>query len=167
MENNQPVDPSFAGVQVDTSLVQRLENLSGLFRSQDTVPTVPARKLDEQIRIVGSVPYLYDTESGTWISLGSTSVTYPGRVNADGSASTPFPSGWSVAKTSAGHYTITHNLANSGYVVQLQVISSLAITIVNLASIGANSFDVAIYNHVSGDTWSATDTAFAFVLVRG
>ncbi len=167
MENNQPTDPIFTGTQVEIPPVPRLENLSGLFPSQDTVPTEPARKLNEQIRIVGGVPYIYDSANDAWVPLGSSGNSFAGHVNSDGSAGTPFPAGWTVSRSSAGIYVVTHNLADAGYVVQLQVIATLAITIANLSSIGSNSFEVRLYNHITGDTWSATDTAFGFVLVQG
>lgn len=161
------VDPVFTGPQIDTTSVPRLENLSGLFPSQDAVPTVPARKLNEQIRIVGGVPYIYDTANNVWIPLGSSGSSFAGRVNSGGSAGTPFPAGWTVSRSSAGIYVVTHNLGDAGYVVQLQVIATLAITIANVSSIGTNAFEARLYNHISGDTWTATDTDFSFVLVQG
>lgn len=167
METPQPIKPQYVEPGAGENPVPRLENLTGLFRTQDDIPTVPARKLDEQIRIAGGVPYLYDTVSGDWIPIGSTGVTYAGRVDSDGSANTPMPAGWTTAKTATGIYVVTHNLGSAAYGVTFAVISGLFITIANLAVIGANSFEVRFYNHITGDTWSAANTPFSFILAQG
>lgn len=142
--------------------VLRLENIFGLFPSQDAVPTQPARKVSEQIRMVAGAPYIYDPESGTWIKLGGAAI-YAGRVGSDGTAGTPFPAGWTAAKSSAGRYTVTHNLGSTDYAVTVTNISAFS-NAAAITDLSANSFEITLYENTTGATWNATDTAFMFML---
>ena len=42
---------------------------------------------------------------------------FTGKVLANGTASTPFPTGWSSAKIGTGDYDITHSLGQTNYIV--------------------------------------------------
>jgi hypothetical protein len=68
-------------------------------------------------RIHGSSVPLVSLASGGGGSRGGGS--YVGHVAFGGSAGTPFPSGWSVAHTSTGVYTITHDLGDTDYEVAI------------------------------------------------
>ncbi len=86
---------------------------------------------------------------------------FHGFVNSDGTAGTPFPSGWSSAHTATGRYTITHDLGSTGYSV---VATAQASTVKNITieSRGSDSFIVRIAN--LSDTLE--DNNFMFILCR-
>lgn len=164
---NQPHRPDFKPPELNDAQQERVENLGGLFRSQGEVPTKPARKLNEQIRIVEGVPYLYDTQTDTWISLGGPTM-YSGRVNSDGSAGTPFPPGWSITHNSTGIYQITHNL-NADYtlVCTLYTAGASRIAVLNIRAQGVNNFDIYIFEEsVTPGSWVSRDIGFEFVLIE-
>lgn len=95
-------------------------------------------------------------------SLGS--VVYGGLATTAGTA-TSLPAGWSIAGGVAGQCTITHNLGTTAYAVVATVLPQNTITIVNIDSVGANSFFIKTNNQTGSVTWTATNTQFFFVLV--
>lgn len=95
-----------------------------------------------------------DAKSGT---------AFGGLVKIDGS-STDLPPGWTSGTSSSGVYTVTHNLGTLGYGVSVSIVNSNTISIGNLTDVSANSFTVTWYNQTSAVSWTATNTAFSFVL---
>ena len=87
-------------------------------------------------------------------------VPYAGVVNSDGTAGTPFPSGWSSTKNAGGDYTITHNLGTTSYSVVITAISGGDLC--KAATISSNTFRV--FTFANGGTY--TDTKFNFLLVK-
>lgn len=72
------------------------------------------------------------------------------------------PSGWSVAHTNTGRYTVTHNLGISSYTVVAMVGSHPASDTAAIEiSKGTNSFDVLIF--FGATDW---DSAFTFTLMK-
>src|SRR5262249_39554144 len=128
--------------------VPRLEDLGGLFQTQDSVPTDPARKVYEQVRIVDGAVYLFDPKSNAWIKLEPQTV-YGGIVDPTGAAIS-LPSGWTSARSAKGNYVITHNFGTTDYSVNPTIDATadpthnIAITV--LLSKGANSFTVNTIN---------------------
>lgn len=102
---------------------------------------------------------------GTGLIFASPGGAFGGTVNANGTAGTPFPSGWSVAHTGTGAYTVTHNLGTTNYVVVITLNGSLTVSVVNLQSKLNNSFKFTWYNQTSSISWSAADTASDFILL--
>jgi hypothetical protein len=104
-----------------------------------------------------------------WLGISATAAAaqtvYPGQLNSDGSTGTPFPTGWTATRISAGVYKITHNLGTTNYSFIPTVFSTLAITICNVHDRNANDVSVTFYNQTGSTSWSATDTAFSFVLI--
>jgi hypothetical protein len=78
-----------------------------------TLTSGAATIYDHRIR-GGSIPIVSLASGG-----GSGGGCYVGHVASGGSAGTPFPSGWSVAHTSTGVYTITHDLGDTNYEVAI------------------------------------------------
>jgi len=85
-----------------------------------------------------------------------------GYVNSNGTAGTPFPSGWSVALTATGRYTVTHNLGTTNYVVLAIAADAAAVKYCTIESRSTNSFIVRIANV----TPALEDNAFMFVLFQ-
>lgn len=166
METPRPTSPEYSD-PYDTANqaapVPRIEDLDGLFQTQDTVPTTPARKLYEQIRIVNGVVYIYDTANNDWIELSPTQTspasTYGGTVTVAGAAGTPFPDSWTVSVT-GGVYTITHNLGHSNYTVVATISESSSLGYLRIDSRNDDTFVISTYD-TSG---SSTARAFGFVL---
>lgn len=165
MENPQPINPEYEapGAEQDPHAVQRVEQVFGMFPTDDMQPTAPARKLDEQIRIVGGKVYVYDTEGNDWIPLASLErMAFSGEVAADGSA-VSLPAGWSVSKTATGTYRVTHNFGTTAYsVVATPLFSSDTRMTAVVLSREANRFTINTLLTVSTDT----DNPFFFVLMR-
>ncbi len=86
---------------------------------------------------------------------------YGGAVKSDGTALTPFPTGWSVSKPAgSGTYRVTHNLnLNNKYVV---VTTPLAIVVGTTQTLDVNSFDIYFYDSASK---ANTDTNWNFILM--
>lgn len=72
-------------------------------------------------------------------------IVYSGYINSNGTAGTPFPTGWSVAHTATGKYTVTHNLGNTNYVVVGFLVNS-GFGDGQLLDRSANTFEVGYYN---------------------
>lgn len=102
------------------------------------------------------------TSNGTGaLPTFQTSVSsFGGIVNTDGTASTPFPSGWSITYNAVGSYTITHNLGTTNYVVTGSIISGGKDLLVT--GIVANSFDILTVNNSN----TAVDSKFTFILLK-
>ena len=159
MARRSPANPEYDEPRDDGTPVPRVENLFGLFRTQSAVPTGPARKLEEQIRIVSGVVYVYDQENDNWISLAppaAVAASYPGRVASDGSE-VLLPDGWSSVKHTTGSYSVTHGLGHSNFAVAAVCASE---HVISITTHGTNAFDVAVAD-LAGN---AADAAFSFVL---
>jgi len=112
--------------------------------------------------IIPSTTATYDLgENGdTFRHLFLNSVGY---VNDTGSAGSPFPTGWSVSRSSAGVYTITHNIGGSSrYVVVAIPLSSSGVYMAKIGSRSSNSFTVRI----NDDAGTLVDCDFMFILIR-
>lgn len=99
-------------------------------------------------------------------SSGSGSNVFGGLANTSGTASTPFPSGWSISGGVTGQCTITHNLGNTKYAVTATVQSSASVTLINIYNVGSNSFNVKTLNQTGATAWTATNIEFFFTLVQ-
>lgn len=141
------------------------QNLVGLIETVTTTPTNVPKTIYDQVKIYKNSTtyrlYWYDNVNNAWryAEQPAATTTYSGAVASGGTAGTPFPSGWSVAKNSTGNYTVTHNLGTSSYVV-VATIKSGGKQILN-SDISNNTFDILTYN-ASG---SAVDGAFGFILI--
>lgn len=103
----------------------------------------------------------YRDYAGAAVQLNSSaaSVTlYSGRVTSAGSASTPFPAGWSVSNTGTGDYTVTHNLGTSDYIIQMTADSAEHFVTVGTRS--SNSFTVS----TEDDAGAADNSGFYFTV---
>ena len=71
---------------------------------------------------------------------------------------------FSASSGSTGNYTITHNIGNSNYTVQLTVLraSGTGAYIAKVTAIGTNSFDVIVFN----DAGTSVDSDFMFMLIK-
>lgn len=91
-----------------------------------------------------------------------------GRVESDGTA-TDIPDGWSVSRTGAGNYTVTHNLGHTEYGVTLaydyQDDPSNNVKVIAIKDYDANSFQVNTvrYPFTAG---TDADSDFFFILVK-
>lgn len=56
--------------------------------------------------------------------IASIVAAYPGYVEDDGSAGTPFPSGWTSARITDGEYKITHNLGTTSYAMTVTPVAT-------------------------------------------
>jgi len=104
--------------------------------------------------------YVYNATAGTWNSLSFGSSAYGGYVNANGTAGTPMPSGWTTAKTGTGAYTITHNLNTTSYVV-VATAAGASFHVGAIYAINANTFDISWVTMAA----SLQDAAFTFILL--
>lgn len=111
------------------------------------------------------IPATHNTRSlgennDSWKFLFLNSVGY---VNSGGSSGSPFPTGWSCSRTSAGVYSITHNIgSSSGYVAVATALASSGATSAKIGSRSSNSFTVRIFD----DTGTLVDADFMFVVIR-
>lgn len=144
------------GEQEDRSRL--IDEVYGLIPVGSSAPTHKPRKFVEQFRIVGALLYFYNPVADTWTSLGADTV-YGGVVASNGTAGTPFPSGWTSQATATGIYVITHNLGHSNYAVVAWAYST-AVRAVNLSNKGTTAFTVTVKD--SGGTDTAN--AFEFIL---
>ena len=86
---------------------------------------------------------------------------YGGRITNGGTASVAYgPSGWTVARNSAGNTTVTHNLGTTNYSVVVTTDTQVLIGIIS--ALATNSFTV-ITSNVS---ITAVDASYQFVLAR-
>ena len=90
----------------------------------------------------------------------STQVAFVGNVNSNGTASTPFPTGWSSSRITTGIYTITHNLGSTNYAVVATAIGGNSVVHIN--SPGSTTF--GIIPESVGSTPVGQDTQFYFNL---
>lgn len=70
---------------------------------------------------------------------------YIGMVNADGTAGTPFPTGWTSTQTATGRYQIDHNLGTTDYVV-VATIAGNSFVLLTVFDRNTNDFQVRITN---------------------
>lgn len=85
-----------------------------------------------------------------------------GVVTAAGAKDTSryfFSQNWTVSKTGAGSYTITHNIGDSKYNVQVAPVNTAAFT-ANISAYNLNNFQVKTFNAAG----AATDSSFTFVV---
>ncbi len=98
----------------------------------------------------------------------SSTPIYGGFVNSDGTAGTPFPSGWtSVLGTggSAHRYTVTHNLGTANWVVVITPIATgtYQTYFSQIFAYDTNSFTVVFFDNGNND--ALVNTAFEFILL--
>jgi len=113
----------------------------------------------------GGVQLAYFDAAGnnkSYIVLDKDGLQYSaaGNVSSAGVAATKFPPGWSVAYTSTGLYTITHNLGHSNYTVLATAKDNLQ-AFAGARSVGANTFQVSV---VDQSTSNPVDCAFGFAV---
>lgn len=85
-----------------------------------------------------------------------------GKVTSAGAKSTPFLADtWAVAKNSTGNYTITHNIGDTNYVVQLTPEDSNP-RIIGVSGITSSVFVIK----TTSDAGTLTDTAFHFIVYK-
>lgn len=90
------------------------------------------------------------------------SVAGIGVVTAGGAVDTTrffFSQSWVPTKTATGSYTITHNIGDAKYAVQVSPISASAFT-ANISAFNANNFQVKTWNAAG----VATDCSFTFTV---
>ncbi len=136
-------------------------NFAGLyFNSQGITVDYSLSIIDCDFSLRPSSDASYDlgTDSNAFRNLYLDSV---GSVTSGGSASTPFPSSWSVSHPATGRYTITHNFGTTDYAVIVTTVVSVA-KIWTIESKGSNSFTVRIAN----TSFSLEDNAFDFIVIR-
>lgn len=111
--------------------------------------------------------YFYDSTDKAWLKVtAGGGAIYGGLVNANGTAGSPFPSGWSVAVGAAGVYTITHNLGNASYVVVATSVGAFGYgNIPALTSQGSNSFVITMGTIGVGGSVVPTNNPFTFILL--
>lgn len=87
---------------------------------------------------------------------------YIGSVTTAGVADNPFPTGWSVSRTSEGVYVVTHNFGDSdGYVVSPSLDDTTqGLTIVYERD--SNSFDIEI----TDGSGVYDDANFSFIVIK-
>lgn len=96
----------------------------------------------------------------TGLIFGASASTYGGKVNSDGTAGSPFPTGWTSSDLGSSYYEITHNLGITNYSVALTIYASVGFIILGAGDVAANTFRVRTF-----DTSSASsDRAFYFLL---
>lgn len=94
--------------------------------------------------------------------IGAGVAHYAGRVTSAGASTALFPSGWSVVKNSSGDYTVTHNLNDSTYGLQLTLNVAGSAGIIYSVTNDANTFRV-LCRSLAG---ALTDYGFAFILSK-
>lgn len=93
----------------------------------------------------------------------SASPVYSGSIIDNGSTAapgTPFPTGWSVSRTSAGVIKVTHNLGTTSYVV-IPTTTNGAESLADIDALATNTFTIGLYDPASG---SRVDCNSAFIL---
>ena len=99
--------------------------------------------------------------AGNSSPVGGGGSVFGGNVTSAGAAGTLFPSGWSVAHTGTGFYTITHNLGTTSYAVVTSALDN-ASAISGIRSINTNTFVITTLD----STFNPADTAFHFLLTK-
>lgn len=99
--------------------------------------------------------------SGTGISFIHQSTVYGGVVLSGGTAGTPFPTGWTVAHTGTGDYTITHNLGTTNYTFTGTLFANTG-AIITFNTQNTNTLEVLVKD-LSGNL---TDRTFSFIVVK-
>lgn len=85
-----------------------------------------------------------------------------GAVQSDGTADTPFPTGWSCSNTGTGVYLVTHNIGSAtGYVVSATIDDVTQGSIITTER-DSNSFDVEI----TDATGALSNEGFNFVVIK-
>lgn len=93
-------------------------------------------------------------------NLPSSGGVFGGKVNSDGTAGSPFPTGWTSSDLGSSYYEITHNLGTTNYSIALTIYASVGFIILGAGDVAANTFRVRTF-----DTSSASsDRAFYFLL---
>lgn len=96
------------------------------------------------------------------VNFPQPSVVGFGKVTSAGAKSTPFLSDkWTVVKNSTGNYTITHNIGDTNYVVQLTPEDSNP-RIITVSGITSSVFVIK----TTSDAGTLTDTAFHFIVYK-
>lgn len=115
-ENTPVVKAEYKDIEAPQSESVGIDDIDGLIETVTANPTKKARKFFEQFKINGTdgTVCVYDSVNGVWLCVGANTV-FTGLVTSGGSASTPFPTGWSVQKTATGAYAVTHNLGHQNY----------------------------------------------------
>jgi len=98
-------------------------------------------------------------------TTASNQTTYAGAITSSGT-STFLPSGWTVAHTTTGVYTVTHNLGNANYGIVGNSLGTFGYA--NICSPtstpGTNSFVMTVGTIGVGGSVSPTDNPFNFIL---
>jgi len=85
-----------------------------------------------------------------------------GAVTSGGAKDTSrffFSQNWTTQRIGAGVYTITHNIGDSKYAVQVSPVAATAFT-ANISSFSNDSFNISTFNAVG----AATNCAFTFIV---
>jgi hypothetical protein len=153
-ESQQPKETAFAVLPFPLDQNTRFALKQGGFILSGIVTLSSGAAMITDHRIRGaSVPIVSIVSGG-----GSGGGSYVGHVAFGGSAGTPFPSGWSVAHTSTGVYTITHDLGDTDYEVAITPYDGY-LRFIEYDK--ATSTITARFFNISG---SAADTEFGFIV---
>ena len=120
-------------------------------------PKAPGATVEERVK---ALEYKVSTHRHTGVDLTKplgVASSYGGYVTSAGAAGTPFPSGWTVAHTGAGRYTVTHNLGTTSYAV---VPTALQALLCYIASRGANSFVLDCVDPSNHNAFTDNDCMF-------
>jgi len=108
--------------------------------------------------------YIYDFIKSTWNKIKIDSPTiYHGAITYTGTAWTPLPTGWTVARRSgfaAGSYVITHSLGSTSYVVTA-ISAGQANTFISCQDRSNNSMILSSFD----DAGDFTDADIFFTLI--
>lgn len=119
---------------------------------------------------IGNVPNSFTGQAGHFLTVNSTgtalvfsnaSTIYGGVVLSGGTAGTPFPSGWSVAHTGTGDYTITHNLGTLNYTFVGTLFANTG-AIITFNSQNTNTLEVLVKDL----TGTLVDRTFSFIVAK-
>ena len=134
-----------------------IKELNGFIEMVSSAPTSKARRLWEQLKMhTNGTIYVYDNESGTWLTVQG---GFAGAFDSAGDAGSPFPTGWTVSRTGTGNYLITHNLGTTEYSVVATPLGTY--NIVQVASRNSNTFELYSVDRATGNV---SNTGMNFVL---
>lgn len=115
---------------------------------------------DSELILLGAETCHFADDIEATFALSRGIRSFCGRVSSAGVA-VSLPRGWTCSKLATGSYRVTHNLGSTAYGVSPVNDGGTAVFVLS-ATIGLNSFDVALVN----TGFAGTDASFAFTLTR-
>lgn len=82
----------------------------------------------------------YHTHNGTDSPKLDLPKVYGGTFNSSGVKGTFFPSGWSVSRTAAGRYQVTHKLKTANFTVVCTPVNAVAVYVPSITSTTFNIY---------------------------